>query len=89
MKLCKRKDVMCECLTDHSSCNTDNCHRKLPDKEGSVLTDKLTYELLEVATELDSCETSNNCVIARLQGVSWLDLCDRGIKILKLLKEVK
>lgn len=48
--------------------------------------DKLTYELLEVATELDSREISNNCVIARFQGVSWVDLCDRGIEILKLLK---
>lgn len=51
--------------------------------------DKLTYELLEIVTELDSRETSNNCVIAQLQGVSWLDLCDRGIEILKLLKDVK
>ena len=51
--------------------------------------DKLTYELLEIATELDAREVSNNCVIAQLQGVSWLDLCDRGIEILKMLKEVK
>ena len=51
--------------------------------------DKLTYELLEIATELDSRETSNNLVIARLQGVSWLDLCNRGIEILNLLKDVK
>ena len=57
--------------------------------EGNVLMDKLTYELLEIATELDAHEASNNCVIARLQGVSWLALCDRGIEILKLLKEVK
>ena len=33
MKLCKRKGVMCECLTDHSTCNSANCHRKLPDIE--------------------------------------------------------
>ena len=48
--------------------------------------DKLTYELLKVATELDSRETSNNCIVAWFQGVSWVDLCDRGIEILKLLK---
>ena len=51
--------------------------------------EKLTYELLEVATELDAREASNNCVIARLQGVVWKDLCDRGIEILKLLKGVE
>lgn len=33
MKLCERKDVMCEYLTDHSTCNSDNCHRKLRDIE--------------------------------------------------------
>lgn len=51
--------------------------------------DKLTCELLEIAIELDAREASNNCVIARLQGISWLDLCDRGIEILKLLKGVE
>ena len=31
MGFCARKGVKCECLTDHSVCNTKNCHRKLPD----------------------------------------------------------
>jgi hypothetical protein len=65
----------------------------LPDPDGKTLEElaeasigSLTYELLEVAVELDTRETSNNCVIARLQGTSWVDLCNRGIEILKLLK---
>ena len=36
MEFCNRKGVMCECLTDHSVCNTANCHRKLPDVETKV-----------------------------------------------------
>lgn len=35
MKLCERKGVMCECITDHSVCNSDNCHRKLPDAKST------------------------------------------------------
>jgi hypothetical protein len=31
MGFCKRKGVDCECLTDHSTCNSDNCYKKLPD----------------------------------------------------------
>ena len=31
MEFCERKGVDCECLTDHSVCNTANCHRNLPD----------------------------------------------------------
>ena len=31
MGFCNRKGVECECLTDYSNCNSDNCHRKLPD----------------------------------------------------------
>ena len=46
----------------------------------------LTYELLEIATELESRESTNNCVIRRLIGTYWLDLCDRGIEILNKLK---
>ena len=65
MKLCERKGVMCECLTDHSNCNSDNCHRKLPDieftleLEGSevmelTLTEKANKELYFARRVLDS-----------------------------------
>ncbi len=46
----------------------------------------LTAELLNIAVELDARETSSNCVIGDLQGVSWKDICSRGIEILKTLK---
>lgn len=31
MEYCKRKGVMCDCLGDNKSCNSDNCYRDLPD----------------------------------------------------------
>lgn len=31
MGFCERKGVDCECLTKHSTCNSNNCHRKLSD----------------------------------------------------------
>ena len=31
MGFCKRKNVKCKCISETSTCNTNNCHRKLPD----------------------------------------------------------
>lgn len=31
MGFCKRKNANCECISKTSTCNTNNCHRKLPD----------------------------------------------------------
>ena len=44
-------------------------------------------DLYDIAVELDSREFSNNCVIDRLIGLSWDELCDKGIEILTKLKE--
>ena len=44
-------------------------------------------DLYDIAVELDSREFSNNCVVDRLIGLSWDELCDKGIEILTKLKE--
>ena len=44
-----------------------------------------TYELLEIATELDARERSGNCVISRLQTKSWQELCNEAVYILRQL----
>lgn len=31
MSFCKRKNTECKCISETSTCNTNNCHRKLPD----------------------------------------------------------
>jgi hypothetical protein len=31
MGFCKRKNIECRCISETSTCNTNNCHRKLPD----------------------------------------------------------
>ena len=48
---------------------------------------KMLDDLYNIAVELDSREFSNNCVIDRLTGLSWDELCDKGIEILTNLKE--
>ena len=48
---------------------------------------KMLDDLYDIAVELDSREFSNNCVIAGLTGLSWDELCDKGIEILTKLKE--
>ena len=48
---------------------------------------KMLDNLYDIAVELDSREFSNNCVIAGLTGLSWDELCDKGIEILTKLKE--
>ena len=44
-------------------------------------------DLYDIAVELDSREFSNNCVVDRLIGLSWDELCDKDIEILTQLKE--
>lgn len=44
MGFCNRKGVECECLSDHSTCNSDNCHRRLPDIK--IRKDKFTINLV-------------------------------------------
>ena len=44
-------------------------------------------DLYDIVVELDSREFSNNCVVDRLIGLSWDELCDKGIEILTKLKE--
>ena len=51
-----------------------------------MIIDERTQKLLEIATELDARSTTSNCVIRELQGVSWKDLCDLGIKVLQQLR---
>lgn len=48
---------------------------------------RMLDDLYDIAAELDSREFSNNCLIDRLTGLSWDELCDKGIEILTKLKE--
>lgn len=50
MKLCERKGVMCEYLTDYSTCNSDNCHRKLRDIK--FTSEEVRQSLEDVGIEL-------------------------------------
>ena len=45
-------------------------------------------DLYDIAVELDARETSNNCVVDRLQSFGWNELCDKGIEILEKLKKI-
>ena len=64
MDYCKRKGVMCECLTDHSVCNSDNCHRSLPDKVENPDNDII--KALDICGHLDACA---DCPLGCLEGV--------------------
>ena len=48
---------------------------------------RMLDDLYNIAVELDSREFSNNCIVDRLIGLSWDELCDKGIEILTKLKE--
>jgi hypothetical protein len=48
---------------------------------------RMLDDLYDIAVELDSREFSNDCIIDRLTGLSWDELCDKGIEILTNLKE--
>ena len=69
MKLRKRKGIMCECLTDHSTCNSDNCHRKLHDIEFTA--EEVRYSLEDVGIELVDGEL-NIKKPEFFEGTKWL-----------------
>ena len=48
---------------------------------------KMLDDLYDIALELNSREFFNNYVVDRLTGLSWDELCDKGIEILTKLKE--
>lgn len=44
-------------------------------------------ELFTVLTEIDARYTANNLVIPEYQNLSWIDLCNKGIELLKKLRD--
>ena len=54
--------------------------------ESIVKRIRMIDDLYNIAVELDARETSCNCVIEKLQGLSWEALCNKGIEILEKLK---
>lgn len=47
MGFCKRKGVDCECLTNNSTCNSDNCYKKLPDIDQKWLDEDIAMTFKE------------------------------------------
>lgn len=44
-------------------------------------------ELFDVFTEIEARCISNNLVISEYQNLSWIELCNKGIELLKLLRD--
>lgn len=44
-------------------------------------------DLFNILTEIDARYTTNNLVIPKYQNLSWIELCNKGIKILEFLRE--
>lgn len=44
-------------------------------------------ELFNVFTEIDARYSTNNLVIQEYQSLSWVELCNKGIKILEFLRD--
>ncbi len=46
-------------------------------------------ELFQIVEEFDARDTSGNSIYENLHGVSWIELCNKGIKLFKALKTVE
>jgi hypothetical protein len=80
------KDVGIEVLNPGDVCFSD--HPTLKEQMDWIENRlKMLDDLYDITVELDSREFSNNCLIDRLTGLSWDELCDKGIEILTNLKE--
>lgn len=44
-------------------------------------------ELFNVFTEIDARYSTNNLVISEYENLSWIELCNKGIKLLEKLRE--
>ena len=44
-------------------------------------------ELFDMFTEIEARCVSNNLVIPEYQDLSWVELCDKGIELLKQLRD--
>lgn len=47
----------------------------------------LIDEVLDIGVELDARELGGNCILEKYLGTSYVDLCDKGIKIFEELKK--
>ena len=80
------KDVGIEVLNPGDVCFND--HPTLKEQMDWIENRlKILDDLYDIVVELDSREFSNKCRIDRLTGLSWDELCDKGIEILTKLKE--
>lgn len=59
---------------------TNDLGNKNMDKE------EIINELSYILEELDARNCSNNCIVSKLKGKSWIELCDYGIKLFEQLK---
>lgn len=48
---------------------------------------EIINELSYILEELEARNCSNNCVVAKLIGKSWSELCDYGTKLFEQLKK--
>lgn len=48
--------------------------------------ENIINELSYILEELDARDCSNNCIVSKLKGKSWIELCDYGIKLFEQLK---
>ena len=44
-------------------------------------------ELFNIFTELEARYATNNLVIPEFNNLSWVDLCNKGIELLKKLRD--
>ena len=60
---------------------TNDLSNKNIDKE------EIINELSYILEELDARNCSSNCIVSKLKGESWIELCDYGIKLFEQLKK--
>lgn len=49
--------------------------------------EEIINELSYILEELDARNCSNNCIVSKLKGESWIELCNYGIKLFEQLKK--
>lgn len=51
-----------------------------------IETEDIIHKLSYILEELEAREISNNCVVKKLYGKSWSELCEEAIRLLEQIK---
>lgn len=85
MGFCKRKNTECKCVSETSTCNTNNCYRKLPDisfREELMLRADEYEKNIDIQKDIETIKRDlNECYYRRTYTISLVKVTNGSVAI--------